>query len=350
MPPLEHEDARGSVALSKRCPVCKRWFAQAAQFCSWDASVLETFSDGTIGSEMEGRFVIERRLGQGGMGEVWLAFDKKLRRRVAVKRISNAHDLRGEEKARFKREAQNAGSLDHPNVVRVLELVDTIQDPILILEYVPGLTLSEIVRNSGALPSQVVAAVVNDLARGLAAVHRAGYVHRDLKPANVIISTGSDQVMRAKILDFGLARSLHDPSQAITMPEHAVGTPLYMSPEQLWGADVDIRTDVFALAAVAAYMLAGKLGYPGYRLPLTLKHVPNADWSPALRDCIARGLAGESDARFQTPSEFASALAEVLSTEIRNTPPLQSSTAGEGQNTLLPTTQESLAGMPLKLG
>jgi hypothetical protein len=144
---LEHEDARGSVALSKRCPVCKRWFAQAAQFCSWDASVLETFSDGTIGSEMEGRFVIERRLGQGGMGEVWLAFDKKLRRRVAG-RISNAHDLRERRAVGARRRMRVA---DH-RMVRVLNSSTPFRSHPH--SRVPGLTLSEIVRNSG--PAAVV--------------------------------------------------------------------------------------------------------------------------------------------------------------------------------------------------
>lgn len=323
---------------SKRCPVCSRGFGAEAQFCAWDATSLVSSEDDDIGVLIADRYRTERRLGQGGMGAVWLAIDTRLGRRVALKRILNATVATVEERARFKREANNASLLDHPNVVRVIDLLVSETDPVLVLEFVPGLTLSEILRSHGALPSEVVSTIVRDLAEGLSAVHALGFIHRDLKPSNVMVTGVESQSLRIKILDFGLARSFNDPSQDVTAPGFKVGTAMYMSPEQLRGTGIDSRSDVFALAAVACTMLAGRIEPPEFAVPISTRNVQVQGWPASLIDVLSKGLDHDASKRYRTPILFASALHAALK-DVDHTLFVLNAPGADAQSLQLPTTR-----------
>ncbi len=203
-----------------------------------------------------GRYALEREVGRGGMGAVWLARDTKLDRPVAVKRIGG---LRGEVDdntlARILREARLAAALHHPHVVPVFDLVDDGGQHWLVMEYVDGLTLNALVRDRGALSPDQVAGLVRQLADALDAAHRAGIVHRDVKPSNVLV-TRDGQV---KLTDFGIARGLGDTT--LTTTGLLVGSPAYLAPEVVSGQPATPASDVWSLGATVYFALVGKPAY-----------------------------------------------------------------------------------------
>lgn len=199
-----------------------------------------------------GAYEIRGRLGQGGMGEVLLAWDKRLRREVAIKRVlAEKADTRG--RARFLREARAVARLSHPSIVQIFDIFEQGDDDCIVMEFVEGQGLDDL---TGGAPLEVERALslARDVAEGLAEAHRKGLIHRDLKSANVRVAENTG---RAKVLDFGLALALneeeiHDP---ITQPGGIVGTPHAMSPEQVAGSVMDHRSDLFSLGAMLYEML-----------------------------------------------------------------------------------------------
>ena len=199
-----------------------------------------------------GRYRVERELGRGGMGAVWLCRDELLGREVAVKEIGalpgEAADL-----ARALREARRSAALQHPNVVSVFDAVEEGDHTWLVMEYVPSRTLSQLVREEGPLAPRRVAAIGAQVADGLALAHESGTVHRDVKPGNILVKEGD----HAKISDFGIARS-------DTLDEHRTqtglmtGTPAYFSPELARGADSSPASDVWALGATLYSAVEGR--------------------------------------------------------------------------------------------
>ncbi len=294
------------------CPLCLRRYPARSSFCAWDGAALDDVDEPAIGTLVAGRYRIERQLGRGGMGEVWLASDEQLGRMVALKRLRNASAAKPDEYARMAREARNAASLDHPNLVRIHDVIAGGDGPVLVLEYVPGWTLDEVIRMCGPLPVQVVARIVSDLADGLEAIHRAGLVHRDLKPSNVILSLHTTPAPRARILDFGITRRFDDPSQSVTSHGVVIGTAAYMSPEQRYGREVDGRADVFSLTAVSCHMLAGRLTTLEHGGTLSLANVPSHGWPEPLQQCLAQGLEPRRERRFASPAHFAVTLRATL--------------------------------------
>ncbi len=302
-----------SLEVSRSCPVCARLYSPVANYCAVDGSALvPSAEDPFIGETVLDRYQIERRLGKGGMGEVFLAYDLRLRRQVAIKYLRGAVFSEVEASARLEREARNAAALDHENLIRVFDLGQWGDDLVLVMEYAAGSTLQEVIRIEAPLHLSVASAVTTQLAEGLTAMHRKGLVHRDLKPSNIILTWTPRRELRVKILDFGIARAFDDPSQSITAKGIAVGTAAYMPPEQLAGIALDLRADVFALAAVAAHMLAGRLRRPDTGRSLSLKHVRGSDtWSEALQQCVEAGLAPNRKLRTRTPREFAAQLRQA---------------------------------------
>jgi serine/threonine-protein kinase len=204
-----------------------------------------------------GRYRVERELGRGGMGAVYLASDSKLGDQVALKVISSA--LAGDPEqavARFHREVQASRRVTHPNVVRIHDLGE--EGPLLFLsmEYVEGETLAARIRRGGALPIADAARVVGEVACGVAAAHAAGVVHRDLKPQNVLLAPGG-----VKVIDFGLATTSF--FAGMTATGMILGTPEYMAPEQIRGGTMDARVDVYALGALAYHVLCGRPPFVG---------------------------------------------------------------------------------------
>ena len=201
-----------------------------------------------------GRFEVVDRIGQGGMGELLLAWDPLLERQIAIKLLKEAgnEDLR----ARFTREARAVARLRHRHIVAVFDVGEHEGQPFIAMEYIQGHTLAEYVRRPERVPVLRILEWIADVADGLAYAHRAGIVHRDVKPANVMI----DNEGSIKILDFGIARVA---DSSTTQKGLLIGTLNYMSPEQLSGAPVDGRSDMFALGAVLYELLCRRQAFPG---------------------------------------------------------------------------------------
>ncbi|WP_170136345.1 serine/threonine-protein kinase [Nannocystis exedens] len=276
-----------------------------------------------------GRFEIERRLGCGGMGEVFLARDPELRRRVAVKllRSGAGSSSAGE---RTRREAQALAQISHPNVVEVYEVGEHEGRPFVAMEYVEGRTLRAWLEETRPNWREIVAVYV-EAGRGLLAAHRAGLVHRDFKPDNVLISEQDDQ-RRVRVLDFGLARlaGLDDlqlqstvddaRDQALTRPGTVLGTLAYMPPEQLRGEVADAASDQFSFCVALYHALWGEQPFAGRSVEQRLAAMQRGPVPPPARrglprrlwKIVERGLAREPGERWPSMDELLTALERVI--------------------------------------
>lgn len=202
-----------------------------------------------------GRYSLDREIGRGGMGAVWLARDEVLGRQVALKRIGLAPGGDSADLERAQREARLAARLNHPHVVAVFDLVDEGDERWLVMEHVPGTTLAELVRTRGRLGPDAAAVLLGQAADALAAAHAAGIVHRDVKPSNMLV-TGDGRV---KISDFGIARAEADAS--LTQTGLVTGSPAYLAPEVASGRLASPPSDVWSLGASLFHALAGRPPY-----------------------------------------------------------------------------------------
>jgi WD40 repeat protein/tRNA A-37 threonylcarbamoyl transferase component Bud32 len=303
--------------------------------------VEETESPGGFSDEHEdpthiGRFVVLRRIGQGGMGVVYAAYDNELDRRLAIKLVHRAR-ARGDHQSRVRREAQAMARLSHPNVVQVYEVGEHEQQVFVAMEWVTGPTLAEWSKAQAASPSrwQLVLDKYIEVGRGLAAAHAARLVHRDFKPANAIV--GDDG--RVRVLDFGIARAFEsvgngreaedeqedehaddvDPlSTPLTRTGALVGTPAYMSPEQFERRSVDARSDQFSFCVALYEALYGERPFAGATTPALMFALISGEIRPAparaevptwVREVLVRGLASKPDARWPSMTELLDALA-----------------------------------------
>src|SRR6478672_9301118 len=213
-----------------------------------------------------GRYRVESAIGQGGMGTVWLCRDETLHRSVAVKQVGLLPGESVTDSARALREARSTAALSHRNVVTVFDVVEEGGSIWLVMEHVPGRSLSEIIRDDGPLPPARVAEIGAQVAAGLAAAHAAGTMHRDVKPSNVLVREDG----LAKISDFGIARSAGDP--ALTQSGFLTGTPSYFSPELARGAEPGAGTDVWALGATLYAAVEGRPPYEPKTNPVAVLH------------------------------------------------------------------------------
>ncbi len=205
--------------------------------------------------EIAGRYTADREIGRGGMGAVWLGTDSVLGRQVALKRIGVAPGAGSPDLERAEREARLAARLNHPHVVAVFDLVEDDGQHWLVMEYVEGVNLAELVRRDGALSPDEAAPLLRQAADALAAAHEAGIVHRDVKPSNILV-TADGQV---KLSDFGIARAEADAS--LTQTGLVTGSPAYLAPEIASGSTATAAADVWSLGATAYHALAGKPPY-----------------------------------------------------------------------------------------
>ncbi len=314
--------------MSKICPVCGNTYSDANAFCPTDGTTLraaEVTAD-LIGSVVADRYLVTDLLGEGGMGKVYLARHVRLPQQAAIKVLRAAMLKDAAAVARFNREAANASRIDHDRVARVYDFGEAADGTVyLAMEYVPGRTLKRLITDTGALEPRRAAGLVRQIAEGLDAAHRLGIVHRDLKPDNIMVVEDGDGAERVKVVDFGIAKALGaDDGQGLTQAGYVVGTPEYMSPEQLLGGQIDARSDVYALAIVAYQCLTG--GFPfdsstpervmAARLtesPRTLSHAqPAIAWPPALQGVLDAGLARDVAQRPPSAGVFARALLDAV--------------------------------------
>ncbi len=206
--------------------------------------------------EYLGPYKIEKRLGFGGMGEVYLAHDPALERDVAIKIIVGSYGDDIDALKRFQQEARAAARLSHPNIVQVHAVNMDATPPFMVMEYVAGQSLEELLRTEGSLPWPRAVDIAGQVTMALACAHDAGIIHRDIKPGNILI----DPSGRARVTDFGIARVLSAQTR-LTLEPSSIGSPAYMSPEQCRGQDVTPASDLFALGVTLFEMLAGRLPF-----------------------------------------------------------------------------------------
>jgi serine/threonine protein kinase len=262
----------------------------------------------------DGRYRLTRRLGRGGMAEVFAAEDVRLGRTVAVKLLRSDLAEDPVSKARFTREAQSVAGLNHHAVVAVYDSGEDVVGhsvvPYIVMEIVEGHTIRDLLLNAEAPGPEQALIIVSGVLEALAYSHQHGIVHRDIKPANVIITdTGA-----VKVMDFGIARALHGAQSTMTQTGMVMGTPQYLSPEQALGKAVDHRSDLYATGCLLYELLALRPPFTGETpLSVVYQHVQDipvppsevaAGAPPELDGLVMRSLAKEPDDRFQTAEEM----------------------------------------------
>ncbi len=270
----------------KECPECKICYGDNVAMCPADRKETRFALPGD--QLLAGRYFLERQLGKGAMGQVYLARDKKFDARwVAVKTVRqdilSSDDLQeGEAIARFEREAQSAASIQHPNTVSVTDFGETPEGVFyLVMEYVEGETLHRLLRREGTLSIKRAVRLLRQIADGVEAAHDRGILHRDLKPANIFLMskgrTGDDGFI--KVGDFGLAKIVHQTvtdakSKDSPSSRGIIGTPEFMAPEQMQPElGVDVRADIYALGTIAYLMLGGRTPFTGDLMQLVMQKV-----------------------------------------------------------------------------
>jgi serine/threonine-protein kinase len=264
-------------------------------------------SDSLIDTLFDGRYRIQRKLGAGGMADVYLAEDQELGRRVAIKILDGRHANDAQFIERFRREAKNAAALNHPNIVSIYDRGNAEDTYYIAMEYLDGRTLKELIVGHGAAPVRVAIEYARQILSALRFAHRHGIVHRDIKPHNVLV----DGEGRVKVTDFGIARA---GASQMTETGSIVGTAQYLSPEQARGGEVDQRSDLYSLGVVLYELLTGKTPFEGDTpVEIAMKHLSatpkppselRKDIPPELDMVVLRALAKDPNERYQSADEM----------------------------------------------
>ncbi len=313
-------------ALAKVCPKCGRRYDTAAAFCQKDGARLqltdEQQPDPYIGQTLLDQFKIEEQIGAGGMGSVYRARQTTLHRDVAIKLLHSELADNRDAVRRFKREARVCTALDHPNVVRVF-LFGQLEDGSLyiVMEYLKGRSLLEVLQREGALPVHRALHIATQICDGVGEAHAQGVVHRDLKPENVVLVNKARDPDFVKVLDFGIARVLWGDEQTVATQSGLVfGTARYISPEGAAGESTDARSDVYSLGVLTYQLLCGDTPFdapspvamlmkhihsspPHLLSQERAKHVPEA-----VADVVMRALSKNPEGRYDDAHDYAEAL------------------------------------------
>lgn len=283
---------------------------------------------GAVEKPMLGRYQVEKELGKGAMGVVYLGKDPKIGRVVAIKTMALSQEFEGDEltdaRERFFREAETAGRLQHQNIVTIFDAGEEHDLAYIAMEFLKGKDLADVCKDGQLLPIPKVLSIVARVAEALAYAHKQNVVHRDIKPANIMYELASDTV---KVTDFGIAR-ITDSSK--TKTGLVLGTPSFMSPEQIAGKRVDGRSDLYSLGVMLFQMLAGVLPFRGDSMAELMYKIANEEapdiriirkkLSPRIAQVVATSLAKRHEARYQTGDEFAAdlklAMAEIDGTAL----------------------------------
>jgi serine/threonine protein kinase len=337
---------------NRRCPRCHSHYAAPARFCPSDGTPLVEVSPtadegaggrdgagavardpggggsavGLTGQMVDGRYRVSRRLGEGGMAYVYLAEDLESGAPVAVKILTPRLSRDPASVERLRREAAIAMRLDHPNVCRILRVGETADKLMyLVMPYLPGEPLSEAENRRGPYPVAEGIAILVQMCRGLQHAHALQIVHRDLKPENIMLipDEASPFGRRAVVMDFGLAKERRADPEVVKLTQTGIvlGTPEFMSPEQIRGKPLDGRSDIYAVGVLAFEMFTGRLPFEGRnpqeamlaRLkaqPLRLRAV-REDLPPRLETVITKALAVLPDERYPSMMDMAAAFESV---------------------------------------
>jgi serine/threonine-protein kinase len=275
---------------------------------------------GALERPMLGRYQVEKELGKGAMGVVYLGKDSKIGRVVAIKTMALSQEFEGEEltdaRERFFREAETAGRLQHQIIVTIFDAGEEHDLAYIAMEFLKGKDLADFCKTGQLLPPARVLSIVARVAEALAYAHRQNVVHRDIKPANIMYESGSDTV---KVTDFGIAR-ITDSSK--TRTGLVLGTPSFMSPEQIAGKKVDGRSDLYSLGVMLFQMLTGVLPFRGDSMAELMYKIANEaapdirvlrkDASERLANVVALSLGKRPESRYQSGDQFAADLRSVL--------------------------------------
>src|SRR5919201_3779982 len=272
-------------------------------------------SDTLIGTVFDGRYRIVRKLGAGGMADVYLAEDQELGRRVAIKILNDRHAADDQFIERFRREAKNAAGLSHPNIVSIYDRGTAEGTYYIAMEYLDGRSLKEMIVGRGPAPIKAAIEFARQVLAAVGFAHRHGIVHRDIKPHNVLVSPEG----RLKVTDFGIARS---GASQMTEVGSIIGTAQYLSPEQARGSPVDQTSDLYSVGVVLYEMLTGQVPFTGDTpLEIAMKHlsevpVPPSELRPEVPHdldlVVLRALAKDPSDRYQTAEDMDADLKRVL--------------------------------------
>ncbi len=295
------------------------------------------------------RYEMERKIGDGGMAEVYLGRDLLLHRQVAVKALRSQFATDPNFRARFEREAQAAAGFTHPNIVDVYDVGEEDGAPFIVMEYVPGETLKEVIEQEGPFHPDDVAALLEQVCAALDYAHDRGYIHRDVKPQNILVDAGGV----AKVVDFGIAKGLADSN--LTEAGAGLGTVHYISPEQASGLMATPASDIYSAGVVAFEMLTRALPFDAdTAVGVAMRHIhepPPAPSSinpavpPEVDAIVLRALAKDPTRRFPSAGEFARAMSDW-----RGYPPVEEQRSAPAQGEPVTTVVPPAAGRPAGSG
>lgn len=313
----------------KVCPVCGKEYSNTSTLCPVDGEVLQTTADPLIGETLAGKYLIEELIKSGGMGSVYRGKHILMDKRVAIKVLRPSLAMDDAVVARFSREAKAASRISHPHAVNVTDFGESENGVVfLVMEYLDGRTLKEIIKSEGAMPLARTVEIVRQVSGALDAAHEQGVIHRDLKSDNIMLSQTNGGEW-AKVLDFGIAK-IQQPDGAfdvdITAANLVIGTPQYMSPEQCsHSGPIDARSDVYSLGIIVYEMLAGRVPFSGESpTVIMMKQVQDEppsifefrpDLPAGIGSVVTRALAKQPVDRFQSAGDLSRALNEVSQTE-----------------------------------
>jgi eukaryotic-like serine/threonine-protein kinase len=325
----------------KTCPNCGAEYPDTTTLCPSDGVALEKTGDSLLGQVLAGKYRMDERLNEGGMGAVYRGTHVLMDKTVAVKVLRPA--LAADEKivARFSREARAASRISHPHALSVTDFGESEDGVVfLVMEYIDGKTLKEIIREEGPMPLTRVVEIIRQVGGALDAAHEQGVVHRDLKSENIMLlnSVGSDY---AKVLDFGIAKikeptGEYDPG--LTAPDLVIGTPQYMSPEQCsQTSEIDARSDLYSLGVIIYEMLVGHVPFTGQSpTAIMMKHMQHEapsvlqerpDLPSEVGRVVQRALAKRPDDRYQHVGDLVDDLTMAAGREAVTVPPVPTTSA-----------------------
>jgi beta-lactam-binding protein with PASTA domain/tRNA A-37 threonylcarbamoyl transferase component Bud32 len=278
--------------------------------------------------EYGGRYQLRRSIASGGMAEVYLARDALLDRPVALKLMHPEFARDRSFIDRFRREAQAAASLNDPRIVSIYDWGSDEGTYFIVMEYVDGKTLREIIRAEGRIPARRAVEIASEVLAGLQLAHAKGIIHRDIKPANIAVTEGG----QTKVMDFGIARAASDSGQTMTQTGMVIGTAGYFSPEQAQGLPVDPRSDIYSVGVILYEMLTGQLPFTGdTAVSIAYKHVTedpvpprvvNPDIPEGLEAVVMKALAKNPENRYQSADQMRGDLLRLLKGEKVEATPL----------------------------